>query len=348
MKLLGTISPRNRAADLMKGIAVLAMVQVHITELFTRQIFCDSLAGKLSLFFGGIPAAPVFMAVMGYFLGSSSTFFSYLIRGLKLILWGFLLNIGLNFHLIIEVLAENKKADLLKYILGSDILFLAGMSVIIIGLLKYFLRDRWLLYIILAFAVALAGPYFPVFSGRGLQFLGAFIGGNYTWSYFPLFPWLAYPLTGYSYRLFQSSSVKFSDEKRFYFAFGAAVLFTAGLIVFGFKVSTDLSLYYHHGLLFFAWTLLFLFLWAWILDYTAQKTKGKLVFELIGWLGKNVTGIYAVQWLIIGNIATGIWKTQPGYWLPLWWLGILITSSGTVYLKNLIKGYISKRKEVSL
>ena len=59
---------RSFTADLLKGMAVLAMIQVHLMELFARQEVYDSLTGKISLFLGGIPAAPVFMAVMGYFL----------------------------------------------------------------------------------------------------------------------------------------------------------------------------------------------------------------------------------------------------------------------------------------
>jgi len=41
------------------------MVQVHIMELFARQDIFEDTVGKISLFFGGPPAAPVFMAVMG-------------------------------------------------------------------------------------------------------------------------------------------------------------------------------------------------------------------------------------------------------------------------------------------
>ncbi|MBU2466561.1 MAG: DUF1624 domain-containing protein, partial [Bacteroidetes bacterium] len=79
-------SQRLLLPDLLKGIAVVLMIQVHLTELFARPAFFDSVAGKVSLFLGGPAAAPVFMAVMGYFLAwkavSSKNLF---LRGIKLI-----------------------------------------------------------------------------------------------------------------------------------------------------------------------------------------------------------------------------------------------------------------------
>ena len=46
---------RNQTADLLKGLAVIFMIQVHIMELFAKQEIYDGIAGKISLFFGGPP-----------------------------------------------------------------------------------------------------------------------------------------------------------------------------------------------------------------------------------------------------------------------------------------------------
>jgi len=54
-------------ADIAKGIAVVLMIQVHLTELFAIPEWYEGVAGKLSLFLGGPPAAPVFMFLMGFF-----------------------------------------------------------------------------------------------------------------------------------------------------------------------------------------------------------------------------------------------------------------------------------------
>jgi uncharacterized membrane protein len=63
---------RDGTADLLKGFAVLFMIQVHIMEQFATPDTCNSIIGKISMFLGGPFCAPVFMAVMGYFLAFSS------------------------------------------------------------------------------------------------------------------------------------------------------------------------------------------------------------------------------------------------------------------------------------
>ena len=95
MQMPGT---RNPVPDLMKGIAVIAMIQVHIMELFAKAEILEGPVGKASLFLGGPFAAPVFMTVMGYFLaGSVKRTREKMKRGLQLIGLGFLLNIVIYF-----------------------------------------------------------------------------------------------------------------------------------------------------------------------------------------------------------------------------------------------------------
>jgi uncharacterized membrane protein len=52
--------------DLLKGLAIILMIQVHITELFLDHAGRESIVGKISLFLGGPFTAMVFMIVMGY------------------------------------------------------------------------------------------------------------------------------------------------------------------------------------------------------------------------------------------------------------------------------------------
>jgi hypothetical protein len=63
---------RMETAHLMKGCACLLMIQVHVLELFIQPApFRGSLMGTMGMFLGGPPVAPVFLAVMGWFLGKS-------------------------------------------------------------------------------------------------------------------------------------------------------------------------------------------------------------------------------------------------------------------------------------
>ena len=88
---------RDATADLLKGTAVVLMIQVHLMELFALPDVLAGGAGQLSLFLGGPPAAPVFMVVMGYYTAASKrSLGGLLLRGLKLLALGAALNVGLN------------------------------------------------------------------------------------------------------------------------------------------------------------------------------------------------------------------------------------------------------------
>ena len=67
-----------------------------------------------------------------------------------------------------------------------------------------------------------------------------------------------------------------------------------------------------------------------IFPVPAHKSK---MFKYITWLGKNVTLIYVIQWIIVGNIGTAIYKTVvcPLY-ISLSVLGVIVVSSGIAYL----------------
>ena len=64
-----------------------------------------------------------------------------------------------------------------------------------------------------------------------------------------------------------------------------------------------------------------------------ESHEMKAIIAYIKWLGKNVTLIYIIQWIIIGNIATEIYKSvsNPLY-LVLSFIGITTISSGVGYL----------------
>src|ERR1035437_1781044 len=149
---------RTQTADLLKGIAALLMIQVHIIELFAAQNIFDSNIGKVLLFLGGPPVAPVFIIIFGYFIAQSKKSTTQLIfRGIKIIFLGLFLNTALNFNLIISVIKGKFNIDIWPYILGCDILPLAGLSIIIIALLKKNLDKSLIAIIVLILISAFLG-----------------------------------------------------------------------------------------------------------------------------------------------------------------------------------------------
>lgn len=306
---------RNQTADLLKGFAVLMMIQVHLMELFAQKEVAQSLVGRISLFQGGPPAAPLFMAVMGYFLAQSKKSFLHNIkRGLLLILGGILLNVGLNLHLLVLIYLDKFQLNPLNYILGADILPLAGLSIILIALIKKVTKDNFLFSTIFSLIILI---FILIFhdatidhqaNSSALLYVQAFLWGRLEWSYFPFLPWAAYPLIGFLYEKINENLKIEQSTKDFFVLFSAVVTFVS--LKYGIEVSSNLNEYYHHNWLYTLWIIQFLIL----ITYTFNRIEisfGKNYFIIyLKWLGENVTSVYVVQWLIIGNFAALIYQTM--------------------------------------
>lgn len=323
--------------DSLKGLAVLFMIQVHLMEVFVKEEIFNSTLGTVSLFLGGIPAAPVFMVVMGYFLAFGKKNPSAMAkRGIRLFFGGLLLNIGLNAHLLFNIIFKGWQINPWHYIFGADILPLAGLSLLALALIQVFAKNRYWIYFGLALAIALlSNGFYPLqFENHTLNYLLAFLIGGTSWSYFPLIPWLAYPLLGYGIKLV-SEKIDFESlmkniwSKTILFALVIGLCISAG---FGIHYSTDLIEYYHFNILFFAWSIGFIVVWVYLLYLINKLAHNSLFFIYLQFLGKNVTLIYVIQWLLIGNIGTALYQTQDiGAWI-FWFLNISIISSVLTYL----------------
>ena len=334
---------RHLLPDLLKGIAVILMVQVHLTELFATPAFFNSLAGKISLFLGGPAAAPVFMAMMGYFIAwKNVSSKALLLRGIKLIGLGILLNIGLNFHLLVKYFGGYLgEINPWTYVFGVDILFLAGLSMLVIASIQKLAAKHLLPWVLALLVAAGVEPFLPIYEGNlpAIHFLQAYFWGEAYWSYFPVFPWLSYPLAGF---LFYSFSIKINISQWHSKTFGIIwLVLLAGIAIsfnYGFRISIDLPVYYHHKLLFVGWTMAFIVWWTISWYFISTSFFKNWVFIYLQFCGKNVTAFYVVQWLLIGNIATAIYRTQfPMQWF-LWFVGITALSSLLVW------GYVRLRK----
>lgn len=322
---------RLRLPDLLKGIAILFMIQVHIMELFIDYPGQSSVVGKISLFIGGPFTAMVFMMVMGYFVAASKkSLRQNLLRGIKIFVLGFLLNIGLNFHLLLKIKYADWPYNPLEYIFGVDILYLAGLSIIILAVFKRLPKKLQVpvSFVLLAAVLLLTGKMNNWLTVSERNYITPFIGGTNSWSYFPLFPWLAYPLAGYFFFFAQNAIQQVISRKKI-FASSAFLLIVFLVMYFskvGFITTINLQAYYHHTFKYGIWALGLLFIWTGIFYLIVREFQVSWLEKLLAWMGKNITLIYVVQWLIIGNIATVIYQTQSLSRFPLWLGGILMVT----------------------
>lgn len=322
---------REPLADLLKGIAILLMIQVHVVELFATQEIFGGRVGRFALFLGGPPAAPVFMAVMGYFLAASRRgTLSLVVRGFTLFLGGLLLNVGLNMNLLVSISQGRFDLNPYEYIFGADILTFAGLSIMIIALIRNF-KQSAPLFVLLACVVASLGdlPVFGTPERPLLMYVNAFLWGDFSWSYFPVFPWLAYPLIGYGFRLLvQRLPAMATPSPRI--ASATILVLAIGLYVTGdyaVRIASSLPDYYHHRIDFFAWTAGFLIGWTLLFLMIESRFGSTLPLRYLRWLGQNVTSAFVFQWLLIGNIATEIYKTQSPGASIIWFLLVTALTS---------------------
>jgi hypothetical protein len=150
---------------------------------------------------------------------------------------------------------------------------------------------------------------------------------------------MAYPLLGYGVKKFADNYPNPWDRliKRQLYLIIPAVLIILALFVPAFKIITDLPSYYHHQVFLFVWMICFLVIFTWMVTKFEQKFSNEMIVRYIKWLGKNVTMVYVIQWLIIGNIATAIYRTLDTQALFIWFVTILAMVSVLTYFIKMFK-----------
>ncbi len=333
--------------DVVRGVSILLMIQVHIMELFAQPEISSGWAGKVSLFLGGTPAAPIFLVIMGFLSYSKNSALSdNVFRGFKLIIWGLLLNVGLNLNLIYHVYFQNWEINIYHYIFGVDILPTAGLSFIALALIPQKYKNNGLLMIGLIFIVFIIGSFhFTPNESFKISYLAAFITGGTSWSYFPFFPWFAYPLIGYLVASHKNIVIEFAEkENRFLLASVVIILFLYLTWEFASNITHVLPAYYHHGFDFYLWSLVFMALIFIVTHYFLKTVNFSIAYKYLGFLSKNITAVYVFQWLIIGNLATWWFQQFNILKLVISFVVITILSSLLTFAWQKIKYKLWKQK----
>lgn len=336
-----SISLRNEMADLLKGFAVIFMILVHSFEQFLKTDYDNHTFKKLAYILGAIPAAPVFMIVMGYFLWFSKRSLNQLIlRGIKLIFLGFTLNLMLNFNLIIKTFAGKLDVNIFHYLFGVDILFLAGLSTIILAPLKFIKNPKittLIFFVLFLVVVSLEIKIQPNYNS--MDYFLAYFFKITDWSYFPLIPWFIYPLFGFMW----------AQNKKLLKYFNPSLLWRIFLIIMFIiyvyisydylsNISNNLNVYYNHNLKFIFYSLFFISGYWLILKQLNYYLNKNSVVKFIRFLGNNVTIIYIIQWIIIGNLSTELFRSLDIlYTLIIFTTVLLLSSLLTIYLSDKIK-----------
>lgn len=306
------VNNRKIEFDLARGVAVFLMIFQHFWILVVSYFFNTPELDNLIYLSATALVAPVFLFLMG----TSSLFSSrqkpklIFIRGLKLITLGYLLSffrfflplVSLEKMGLIKISEIIYRFEAVYYLLQIDILHIAGLSLILLATLKKIkIADKY--YLVVALLIFVISPLLWKIKLAGLWqlLIDPFFGAS-NYVVFPAFPWLSYSLLGF---YFGKKLLENEDQEKVFYEFSLK-RFKPILIFSVFWLAVDIVInnhtYANHGLGVGLFISSLIICWLSFL-YSNKGIIPSKVVKIFTLLGKNVTTIYVLQWLIIAWLA---------------------------------------------
>lgn len=304
---------RQIELDIAKGLAILFMIAVHIQSELGDPYISTTIIGGIIDFFGTIPAAPVFMFLLGtgIVFSKKNEPKTLIKRGFKIIGLGYLLNIVRTIIVFLPPLLfgdiSSYTSELIVSLVNIDILQFAGLAFMFFGLVKK-MNLKLNHMVILVIIISLLN-----YSLLKLQtenyilaaITGLFWGSNEL-AAFPFTTWIFYPVAGFCFgEILMRQENKDVFYKKIFFVF-ATLLCLLIVITYKFSISSGLMTevsYYHHTLFSNILFTSFVLVWISLLFYI-KKFIPVLVQDVLKRWSLNVNSIYIIHWIIICMIGS--------------------------------------------
>jgi len=183
------------------------------------------------------------------------------------------------------------------YLIEIDILQLAGLSLMVISLLRW-KQIKYKYYLLIAFIVAFITPFLWQINISGFfKYIIDPFWGTSSYVTFPLFPCLFYPLVGV---YFGNLLLQAKDKTIFYkdCLIKLIPVFILGILLLFINPDFFKTSYYRHSIgLSLIFISIIIYYLAFI-NFNYKKLSAKITKILTTW-SQNVTLIYIVQWLLI-------------------------------------------------
>lgn len=310
---------RQIEADIAKAVCIIGMILVHMYEEFlnpsiTTVGFQNALLNVIQTLVG----APCFMVCMG--LGISYTKKNepsdLIKRGLFILGLGYLLNFlrwGISYiiySIIYNYPASRYIYGFYYYIAQNDILQFAGLSLILIGILKkYKLNNIKILFV--SIALSIVGSIVRMFSINDyLDFPIGLLLGTYNvvsdtiYAYFPLFNWFIFVVFG---MVFGDILKRVENKNKFYgLIVPCSILIVSIYLIFAIPnsfgmINPNLVNYYHLTTFDVCFSIIAC---SGILGiyYFISLIIPAVIKTLITSISRNLNRIYCIHWIVIGNL----------------------------------------------
>lgn len=345
---------RIRSLDLARGFTVLFIPAIHTGMLYSNLSVHHSGPGQFLIAIAEGPGGQLLMLMMGisFTLKSNHSTTAALFRSVLLLLAGYALNI-LKFvvpysldDLPQEVLQELQitDGDSAHWRLAGigDILHFAGLAQVI---LYYVYKQKHYQWLALsgAVVVVLVSPFvWDLHIGSLLpDYLLELATGQPPRVFFPLFPWLVYPLVGLCIGHFFQR-----DQQQ-----TALISGLVGSLLIGWGLWWDNTWpvdnpagFYRTPVAATCWhlgvVLVAIFFWHFISTYV----RDNVLFRLLSYSSKHITALYIVQWVMICWLLPVIGYQQQGLTISaLLMIVITLNTYLLTYCFQLAKQYYDQK-----
>ncbi|CAL2103914.1 conserved membrane protein of unknown function [Tenacibaculum sp. 190130A14a] len=354
---------RILAIDMARGISVLSMIPVHVMIVYsTMDTWNNTLIGKIAQVMER--GTPMFLVVMGFsFVFSSKLSMTKIFkRGLDILAKGYLLNI-LRFAIPMLLFGGFPRAfiegngltvgdsyNLLFFTLLGDILQLAGISLIIMGIIIKFIKNKYAALILALFIVFFSGELSGYRPGIvGLDYICDLLWGKNYNVYFPVFPWMSFILMGLFFGMwYQESGNNVVLTYRRMLVSGILSI-AIGVALCYYNYDYHFGDYYHlgpGGTIALIGVNLFLVWFGHILVTYIPHNK---IYDVIYYSSKNVTYFYLIQWVLVywGVLVFGFSSQTSQIKLLSIIIGITLLTFGILWLREKGILLLNRKKEIS-
>ncbi|WP_025740598.1 heparan-alpha-glucosaminide N-acetyltransferase domain-containing protein [Aquimarina pacifica] len=306
---------RNRilAIDLARGISVLMVIVVHTLWIYGDiHTQSETWLGSLIHFIG--KGTPMFLIAMGvsFTVSRNQSVALSIKRAFYILGVGYLMNF-LKFILpvLADIVPDNFIAaygwttpvtiDNMIYMLGTgDILQLAGVSLIFMGIINRFSKSKYILLVIALLIVIGAKEVHGFRLGIiGVDYILDLLWGAEWNVYFAVFPWFSFILIGMFFGRWYKE--KGNNTTYLFNKMGIAGVFLmllgGGLCYYSFEY--HFGDYFHlgpGGTLYLAGFNLVLL---WLVNLFVNRIKENKIITFFYYCSKHVTTIYVIQWVLI-------------------------------------------------
>lgn len=300
----------SRGLSLARGFTVLIMPAVHSVLLYSTTGVKEGALGQVLGFLAEGPGAELFMFLMGVFivLGRPKSTQQILMRSIIIMVAGYLLNLArltIPYYLGIipvDYLLDNGiaigPATGLHLLLVGDILQFASITYFICAILNHYNVHRAINILVLLLIFFISPYTWQLSFGNPLSDrLTGLLNATPPIAFFPVFPWLCYPLAGL---IIAQVYIQFTYTRIIRIHFLAGI----SLIIFGYLLEQTepiawRSSFYRPGRGGTLWHMGIVIVWIAMFIILSKAIKNSKVFLLLQYLSKHITVVYITQWIII-------------------------------------------------